>query len=126
MKCSGVEDDLVQNVKVTCKHGCRLPIPLKELETHEQACDPSTTPTARHSMHDITIGMILETPLDDPLTPDEMVLCTHLVKRGMGGGTQLVLKTGGQVRERVRRGGAWTEENKIHVSTLQNYKHSLY
>ena len=97
-----------------------------ELETHEQACDPSTTPTARHSMHDITIGMILETPLDDPLTPDEMVLCTHLVKRGMGGGTQLVLKTGGQVRERVRRGGAWTEENKIHVSTLQNYKHSLY
>ena len=75
MKCSGVEDDLVQNVKVTCKHGCRLPIPLKE-----QACDPSTTPTARHSMHDITIGMILETPLDDPLT-------------------------GGQVRERERRGG---------------------
>ena len=95
MKYSGVEDDLVQNVKVTCKHGCRLPIPLKELETHEQACDPSTAPTARHSMHDITIGMILETPLDDP---------THLVKRGMGGGTQLVLKTGGQVRERERRG----------------------
>ena len=104
MKYSGVEDDLVQNVKVTCKHGCRLPIPLKELETHEQACDPSTAPTARHSMHDITIGMILETPLDDPLTPDEMVLCTHLVKHGMGGGTQLVLKTGGQVRERERRG----------------------
>ena len=97
VKCSGVEVDIVQNVKVTCKHGCRLPIPLKELETHEQACDPSTTPTARHSMHDITIGMILETPLDDPFTPDEMVLCTHLVKRGMGGGTQLVLKTGGQV-----------------------------
>ena len=38
------------------------------------------------------------TPLNDPLSPDEQVACTHLIKHAMQGGNQLVLKTGGQVR----------------------------
>ena len=45
MRCSGAEGDLVQSVKVTRKNGCHLPIPLKELERHEKAYDPSLTPS---------------------------------------------------------------------------------
>ena len=41
---------------------------------------------------------VIKIPLQCPLSPDEEVACTRLVKRAMRGGKQLVLKAGGQVK----------------------------
>ena len=54
----------------------------------------------KHTVHDVTLEAVINTPLQNPLFPDEQVACTRLVKRAMGGGKELVLKTGGQVRHR--------------------------
>ena len=99
-KCADVVLEVIQNVRVCCS-SCKHDFPFKELVCHEEAyaghCS-STTHLPRHTAHEVTLEVVMQTPLDDPLSPDEQVACTHLVKRAMQGGNQLVLKTGGQVR----------------------------
>ena len=69
------------------------------LALHSPKFANNTTHLPQHTAYEVTLEDVLQTPLDDPLSPDKQVACTHLVKCAMqGGGNQLVLKTGGQVR----------------------------
>ncbi len=101
MRCPDVVTDLFGNLRVKCSRGCHFSVPLKQLESHEESCNPLVSPPpARSTMSDITLGDVLATPLDAPLCPDEQLACTRLVKRALQESENpsvLVLKTGGQV-----------------------------
>ena len=95
-KCSTIVTDIIENLTVKCKHDCRLPLKLKDLLQHEEACSGLLQPPPT-ALVDITLGEVMSVPLHEPLSPDEAVVCTRLVKRATSGGNSLVLRTGGQV-----------------------------
>ena len=96
-KCSKVTCSVIQHLRVKCARGCGLSIMLKDLQVHERSCDPNTSSAPPQSLLQLTLGEMLTTPLNEPLSPDEEKVCTRLVKRATSRGEQLVLKTGGQV-----------------------------
>ena len=96
-RCTVVLSELLLNVRVECTK-CHLPVHIRELGQHEEACSSPPPMLPRHTAYDVTLEAVINTPLQNPLSPDETVACTRLVKRAMRGGKELVLKTGGQVR----------------------------
>ena len=129
-KCADVVLEVIQNVRVHCS-SCKHDFPFKELVCHEEACAghcSSTTHLPRHTAHEVTLEVVMQTPLDDPLSPDEQVACTHLIKRAMQGGNQLVLKTGSQVRYTHCKNIPVTCKctNHIHVNTMYMYMYSNF
>ena len=100
-RCTSVMGDLLGNVRIKCSRGCHFSVPLKQLDSHEQACNPhASPPPGMTTTSDITLGEVLAAPLDAPLCPDEQLVCTRLVKRALqesDNPSLLVLKTGGQV-----------------------------
>lgn len=106
--------DIIENLTVKCKHDCRLPVKLKDLQQHEEACNGLLEPPAT-ALVDITLGEVMSVPLNEPLSPDEAVVCTRLVKCAYSGGKCLVLRTGGQVWSFV-----------MYTTCMHMYKHNAY
>ena len=71
---------------------------LKDLQTHEESCSVGNLEPPPSALVDSTLSEVMLVPLNKPLSPDEEVVCTCLVKRATSGSKSLVLKTGGQVR----------------------------
>ena len=92
--------DMTMEVLINSKVECHQPVPLRDVVQHETACGDGVA-QLRHTAHDVTLEAVIKSPLESPLSPDEEVACTRLVKRAMRGGKQLVLKTGGQVRPKM-------------------------
>ena len=96
-KCTDIMMEVLINSKVECIT-CHQPVPLRDVVQHETACCSGVAQLPKHTAHDVTLEAVIKIPLQSPLSPDEEVACTRLVKRAMRGGKQLVLKTGGQVK----------------------------
>ena len=79
---------------------------------HEEACAghcSSTTHLPQHTAHEVTLEVVLQTPLDDPRSPDEQVACTHL---GQAHVARSVAESGGTVlfyRQRMNTRAAGTD-----------------
>lgn len=97
-RCTALILSVVQNLRVKCKFDCSYSVPLKDLCTHEQSCsDHENTALPRYALRDVTLAEIIQVPSTQPLSADEEILLSKLVKRATGGGDSFVVKTGGQV-----------------------------
>ena len=97
-KCPTVVTGIIENLRVRCQHECRIPVMLQDLQTHEESCSAGNLESPPSALADVTLDEVMSVPLNKPLSPDEEVVCTRLVKRATSGSKSLVLKTGGQVR----------------------------
>ena len=95
-KCTALVMCVIENLRVRCKFECPHSVALKDLLAHEDSCQ-SFRPLPRLSLRNITLGELMEVSLSEPLSPDEEVVCSRLVRRATQGSHDLVIRTGGQV-----------------------------
>ena len=97
-KCTSLVQKVIGSLQVKCKYECRYIVTLESLLQHEESCrELPHDSLPRWSLTEATMREILEAPLSLPLSADEEILCSRLVRRSAKDG-KLIISTGGQVR----------------------------
>ena len=114
-QCTSLVQSVIRQLQVRCKNECPHAVTIEQLSDHEAACDQISHLPPRGSLLDMTISEMMEIPLTAPLSCDEELLCSRLVRRSTQGGKELVIPTGGQVQSEWHYIYAQAHTSKLHI-----------
>ena len=97
-QCTSLVQSVTKQLRVGCKNEYPHAVTIEQLSDHEAACDQFSHLPPRGPLLDMSIREMMEIPLTAPLSCDEELLCSRLVRQSTQGGKELVIPTGGQVQ----------------------------